>query len=214
MSKASLKRVSIILLITMIIPVTLFAHSGRTDSRGGHKDNKNKSGLGSYHYHCGGYPAHLHSDGVCPYKSTGTSSTPNKITNKSSNTKSSTTSVKKTLPKYIEKETAFVINGETVKISTINVNSTNLVELKVLCEKLGIGITYDSVTQSIKCIKGNNSLTLIINSEKYWLNGDVLALNSAPIVYNGRTMVPARVVAESIGKIVTYDQTIDSIVIG
>lgn len=45
------------------------AHSGRTDSQGGHKDNKNASGLGSYHYHCGGHPAHLHSDGVCPYAS-------------------------------------------------------------------------------------------------------------------------------------------------
>lgn len=41
------------------------AHSGRTDSQGGHKDNKNKSGLGSYHYHHG-YSAHLHPDGVCP----------------------------------------------------------------------------------------------------------------------------------------------------
>lgn len=28
------------------------AHSGRTDRYGGHRDNKNKSGLGSYHYHC------------------------------------------------------------------------------------------------------------------------------------------------------------------
>lgn len=45
------------------------AHSGRTDANGGHKDNKNKSGLGSYHYHCGGNPAHLHPDGVCPYSS-------------------------------------------------------------------------------------------------------------------------------------------------
>lgn len=43
------------------------AHSGRTDRYGGHKDNKNVSGLGSYHYHCGGYPAHLHENGVCPY---------------------------------------------------------------------------------------------------------------------------------------------------
>lgn len=48
--------------------ITAFAHSGRTDSSGGHKDNKNKSGLGSYHYHCGGYPAHLHSGGYCPYR--------------------------------------------------------------------------------------------------------------------------------------------------
>lgn len=51
------------------------AHSGRTDSNGGHKDNKNKSGLGSYHYHCGGYPAHLHSNGVCPYSSSSKPST-------------------------------------------------------------------------------------------------------------------------------------------
>lgn len=49
--------------------ITAEAHSGRTDSSGGHHDNKNKSGLGSYHYHCGGYPAHLHSNGVCPYSS-------------------------------------------------------------------------------------------------------------------------------------------------
>lgn len=46
---------------------TVFAHSGRTDSGGGHRDNQNRSGLGNYHYHCGGYPAHLHENGVCPY---------------------------------------------------------------------------------------------------------------------------------------------------
>lgn len=44
-----------------------FAHSGRTDSDGGHRDNKNKRGLGNYYYHCGGHPAHLHTNGVRPY---------------------------------------------------------------------------------------------------------------------------------------------------
>lgn len=48
---------------------TAFAHSGRTDSSGGHRDNRNASGLGSYHYHCDGHPAHLHENGVCPYAS-------------------------------------------------------------------------------------------------------------------------------------------------
>ena len=47
--------------------LTVEAHPGRTDASGGHKDNKNASGLGSYHYHCGGHPAHLHPNGVCPY---------------------------------------------------------------------------------------------------------------------------------------------------
>lgn len=64
------KRILMVVLsvfLIMSMPLTAIAHSGRTDSRGGHKDNKNKSGLGSYHYHCGGYPPHLHNDGVCPY---------------------------------------------------------------------------------------------------------------------------------------------------
>lgn len=56
------------------------AHSGRTDASGGHKDNKNKSGLGSYHYHCGGNPPHLHNGGTCQYRSGTTAATkkPNK----------------------------------------------------------------------------------------------------------------------------------------
>ena len=72
-----LKKLAVTVLMTLTIstttatiiapPLTTEAHSGRTDKYGGHKDNKNKSGLGSYHYHCGGYPAHLHPDGVCPY---------------------------------------------------------------------------------------------------------------------------------------------------
>ena len=53
----------------LTIPVFTFAHSGRTDSKGGHRDNNNVSGLGSYHYHHG-YPAHLHPNGVCPYELT------------------------------------------------------------------------------------------------------------------------------------------------
>lgn len=53
----------------LFISKTAYAHSGRTDSRGGHKDNKNVSGLGYYHYHCGGNPPHLHENGVCPYSS-------------------------------------------------------------------------------------------------------------------------------------------------
>ena len=62
------------MLIFSVVPGSVQAHSGRTDASGGHHDNKNVSGLGSYHYHCGGHPAHLHSGGVCPYSSSSSSS--------------------------------------------------------------------------------------------------------------------------------------------
>lgn len=73
MKKKITKRISVYFMSSMLVfssvPGTVQAHSGRTDSSGGHHDNKNKSGLGSYHYHCGGHPAHLHDGGVCPYSS-------------------------------------------------------------------------------------------------------------------------------------------------
>ena len=88
------RKILTILLITLgliSININLFAHSGRTDSNGGHKDNQNKSGLGSYHYHCGGYPAHLHPNGVCPYASSQSTSS-GSSSNSSKNTSSSTSS--------------------------------------------------------------------------------------------------------------------------
>ena len=57
---------SIGLALALSFPMIGYGHSGRTDSSGGHKDNKNASGLGSYHYHHGQGP-HLHENGVCPY---------------------------------------------------------------------------------------------------------------------------------------------------
>lgn len=73
------------------------AHSGRTDSSGGHRDNKNKSGLGSYHYHCGGHPAHLHTKGVCPYSSSTSNSN-------SSSTKKTTSDKSSRLVKKVQKK--------------------------------------------------------------------------------------------------------------
>lgn len=67
MKKHYSRLLGILLALALFISTPAFAHSGRTDSSGGHRDNKNKSGLGSYHYHCGGHPAHLHSNGICPY---------------------------------------------------------------------------------------------------------------------------------------------------
>jgi hypothetical protein len=63
------KLMSMVILLGFVAICLLnsFAHSGRTDSNGGHRDNKNKSGLGSYHYHHG-YGPHLHPNGVCPYE--------------------------------------------------------------------------------------------------------------------------------------------------
>ena len=58
------QRVSALLLALFFVLscVNMFAHSGRTDSSGGHYNRS----TGEYHYHHG-YSAHQHPGGVCPY---------------------------------------------------------------------------------------------------------------------------------------------------
>lgn len=61
--KKSIVIFTIFLLICLYTTLCI-AHSGKTDSSGGHYD----SSTGEYHYHHG-YPAHQHNeDGSCPYE--------------------------------------------------------------------------------------------------------------------------------------------------
>jgi len=55
--------------VLIFFSIPLFAHSGGTDSRGGHHDRKN----GGYHYHHGRGP-HQHENGNCPYNNNSASS--------------------------------------------------------------------------------------------------------------------------------------------
>lgn len=153
MRKNKKKIISILLIILSIISigVNAYAHSGRTDSSGGHKDNNNKSGLGSYHYHCGGHPAHLHTNGVCPYSSSSSAS-------KSSTSSSSASSAKTTSPVpttiavtdiKINENVTNMEEGENKKLTTIITpdNATNK------------NITWKSSDESIATVSTTGEVT-------------------------------------------------------
>lgn len=133
--KNKIKRLSKIIALLGILlafPTTILAHSGKTDSSGGHKDKNNVSGLGSYHYHCGGYPAHLHDGGVCPYSGSAKSSTTTKST--TNNSKASTAKAESsTEAKNVEVENVILkaskskieINEELAIVATVTPISAN-----------------------------------------------------------------------------------------
>ena len=60
--KRRILSLSITLLTVFLLSTVAFAHSGRTDSKGGYYDHS----TGEYHYHHG-HPAHQHPGGQCPY---------------------------------------------------------------------------------------------------------------------------------------------------
>ena len=56
------KRTLSVICTILLLLISANAHSGRTDSNGGHYNRS----TGEYHYHHG-YPEHQHENGVCPY---------------------------------------------------------------------------------------------------------------------------------------------------
>ena len=152
----SKKVITIILMICLIIVISgeSFAHSGRTDSNGGHKDNQNKSGLGSYHYHCGGYPAHLHNNGRCPYSSNSKSTT--STSSKSSSSKSVTTS------SSIEDISESIIKTTSVDINE-NITSMKVGETKMLTASI---IPENTEDKTIKWSSNNEDIATVSSTGK------------------------------------------------
>lgn len=62
-----MQKILSIIVLTMLLCASVFAHPGRTDSNGGHYDHS----TGEYHYHHG-YGPHNHSDSSCPYNTKNT----------------------------------------------------------------------------------------------------------------------------------------------
>ena len=178
MKKDRVKKVSILLVIISVISISVnaYAHSGRTDANGGHRDNNNKSGLGSYHYHCGGHPPHLHNNGICPYSSE-TESTKSSTSSKSSSSFSDTKTTAKTVS----------ATPVTVDVTEIKINE-RIESIEIgKSQKLTVTITPSDATDTNVTWKSDNENIATVNT-----TGEVVAKNQG-IVYitatsaNGKT---------------------------
>lgn len=154
--KNVLKKVVAIIVVLMLlcVPTVNFAHSGRTDANGGHRDNKNKSGLGSYHYHCGGYPAHLHDGGVCPY----TSPAPATLSSSESTSKTTTSTTKSSTP-------------SKVNVSSVEIDTGNIEILIGESKKLKATVSPSNATDKTITWTSSNKDVVMVDSE-----GEIIAL--------------------------------------
>ncbi len=99
------------------------------------------------------------------------------------------------------------INGKVVKLDQppISENGRTLVPLRVIFESLGAQVQWDNATQTITGTRGNTTIKLTVGSKIATVNGKQITLDVPAKVINGRTLVPARFVAENLGAVVEWD---------
>ena len=92
-------------------------------------------------------------------------------------------------------------------------NGRTLVPLRAIFEALGATVDWEQTTQTVTAVRGNDTVTLRIGSNILNRNGEQITLDVPAQIVGGRTLVPARAVAESFGAEVGWEQSTQTVTI-
>lgn len=194
------KLISVLTIFVLIVISSSFAeaHSGRTDSSGGHNCSQKSISKGL----CSGY--HYHNGGSSSAKSSSSSS---KISSSSSNYIKSTyvpEPVLTTVDVYINNSLRFYDPSAYMK------NGTTLVPMRSIFEDLGATVEYNSGT--ITAYKGSKKISLTVGNKKAYINtngvGGSISLTHPAETYKNTTMVPLRFIGEALDANVEWNSSL------
>ncbi len=97
-------------------------------------------------------------------------------------------------------------------------NSRTLLPIRAVVEAMGGTVAWSEAKKQVAINYKDNSIVLIINNNIAVVNGAVKQIdennpNVVPEIINGRTMLPLRFVAESLGCQVSWDDKTKTITI-
>ncbi|MFF2090002.1 YHYH domain-containing protein [Paenibacillus sp. NPDC058174] len=172
MQKTVVSSIILALLVTMLMPLAALAHSGRTDSNGGHncsEKSKRKGLCTGYHYHNGGK-----SSGSISSSSSGSSSGSKSSGSTSSSGSKSSSSASAPKVKIIYNETAPYPHCKKVK--------------DVYRSSSGSYVYYDREWDCNKYTEGGavyteSSMSLYVNDKYYSLQQSFISIKDSSYIY-------------------------------
>ena len=93
------------------------------------------------------------------------------------------------------------VNGEQISTDTnpVLVNDRTMVPIRAIAEKLGYSVTWFADTETVSMQKGSDLVQLSIDSKSMYHNSYNIIIDVAPLIYDDRTYLPVRAVAEAMG---------------
>lgn len=91
------------------------------------------------------------------------------------------------------------IDGEYVEfdVQPQLINDRTMVPLRAIFEALGAEVDWDNDTQTVIAMKNDVTVTATIGSTKMYIDDEEKIMDVAPMLIDGRTLVPVRFVAEA-----------------
>ena len=113
-------------------------------------------------------------------------------------------------------EIRVIVNGTTVAFdqSPVIENGRTLVPLRAIFEALGATVDWNQSTQTVTAAKDGTTVRLTIGSNIMVVDGRNITLDVPAKIVGGRTLVPARAVAEAFGADVGWDAATRTVLVG
>jgi len=107
------------------------------------------------------------------------------------------------------------LNGTpmTFDVPPMIVNGRTMVPFRAIFTALGMDVDWDEVTRIATGTSYNLEIELTIDSYIAYINGNAETLDASAMIYGGRTLVPARFVAEATGANVDWNENTRTVII-
>lgn len=93
------------------------------------------------------------------------------------------------------------VNGAQIMPDTnpVLINDRTMVPIRAIAEKLGYSVSWFGESQTVSMQKGSDLIQLSIGSNSLYHNSYNIIIDVAPLIYDDRTYLPVRAVAEAMG---------------
>ena len=85
------------------------------------------------------------------------------------------------------------------------INGRVMVPMRVVFQSIGANVDWNAKTKTITATRGSTVVKATIGSRTLNINGSTKTMDVAPVIINGRTLVPVRFVSESFGYNVNWN---------
>lgn len=108
----------------------------------------------------------------------------------------------------------YYVNGrqKQMDVSAELYNGRTFVPVRFISEEFGSTVGWNGILKKVT-IKGDKVVTMVIGKREYHVDGVLKYMDTAPMLVNGRTMVPVRFIAEAFGYKIGWDGSAQKVTI-
>ena len=106
-----------------------------------------------------------------------------------------------------ESNISLQINGSEIsaEVPPTIIDGRTMVPVRAIFEAVGANIDFDAETKTITARNGDTTVNMTVGANAVTVNNKEVQLDAPAVIVNGRTLAPARFVAETFGYTVQWD---------